>query len=281
MFALSPAKGQWTLASIWSYGCDDPVGLALDSSGNLYGAFSNGITGGVSELSSGLGGWSYTNLYEFCQQKGCPDGQTPLAPLSWGSQGNLYGTDYSGGLVDYGKCGGWCGVAFQMTPNGGGTWTYHVLHRFDSFKGDGCVPYGSLTADASGIAYGTTTKCGPHGNGTVFKLTQTKSGTWKETNLYTFPDSNKGLAPGNNLVFDKAGNMYGTAGTPTCYGGCGLVFKLTPSKSGKWSYSVLHEFSDTDGDYPNGLTMDKHGNFYGTTTGGGKYGYGVVFEITP
>jgi len=44
---------------------------------------------------------------------------------------------------------------------------------------------------------------------------------------------------------------------------------------------VLHNFSGTDGDYPNGLTADSQGNLYGTTSTGGKYGYGVVFEVTP
>jgi uncharacterized repeat protein (TIGR03803 family) len=44
---------------------------------------------------------------------------------------------------------------------------------------------------------------------------------------------------------------------------------------------VLHKFNETDGDLPNGLTMDRDGNLFGTTSLGGKYGYGVVFEITP
>jgi uncharacterized repeat protein (TIGR03803 family) len=166
-----------------------------------------------------------------------------------------------------------------MTPNGDGTWTYHVMHRFSSHN-DGAYPNGSLTVDASGAAYGTTTHAGPYDNGNVFKLTPADD-QWKLTVLYGFPNSDNGFAPGNDLVFDKAGNLYGTAGSPACNGGCGVIFKLSPQKNGKWNYSVLHRFSMTDGDNPNGLTMDGEGNLFGTTRGGGKYGYGVVFEITP
>jgi uncharacterized repeat protein (TIGR03803 family) len=115
----------------------------------------------------------------------------------------------------------------------------------------------------------------------VFKLTPAKEGQWKLTVLYGFPNENNGTTPGSNLVFDKAGNLYGIAGTPACGGACGVVFKLSPQKNGSWSYSVSHRFDLTDGDFPNGLTMDSQGHLYGTTRGGGKFGYGVVFEITP
>ncbi len=281
MFELTQVHNMWTFDPIWPLGCTGAVGLISDAYGNVYGGFGNNSSGGVSELSPGSNGWIYTNLYEFCQQQGCMDGDDPLAPFTWDATGNLYGTTYFGGLTNYPDCGGHCGVAFQMTPNGDGTWAYHVMHHFDSFKGDGCVPYGSLTVDSSGTAYGTTTHCGPYKEGSVFKLTPTKQGHWKETVLWGFPGGDNGAAPGNNLVFDKSGNMYGIAGTGNCNGTCGLVFKLSPQKTGKWKYSVLHKFNGTDGDYPNGLTMDKQGHLYGTTTGGGKYGYGVVFEITP
>lgn len=164
--------------------------------------------------------------------------------------------------------------------HGAGTWTYDVMHRF-SYRNDGANPYGSLTVDSAGNAYGTTTYAGPYGNGNVFKLTPTKSGQWKLIVLYGFPDPNNGTTPGNNLVFDKAGNLYGTAGSPSCNGLCGVIFRLSPQKNGEWTYSVMHRFAGTDGDYPNGLTMDSQGNLFGTTQAGGKYGYGVVFEITP
>ncbi len=276
MFELTPGSAvQWSFNPIWPSGCSGAVGLILDATGSLYGEFGNDFNGDVGELSPSSNGWVYTKLYEFCPSgSNCRDGIKPLAPFSWDNKGNLYGTTYNGGDP---RCYS-CGVAFQMTPNGDGTWTYHVLHRFLNGK-DGSSPYGSLTVDASGAAYGTTTYGGPHGHGNVFKLTPS-NGHWKLSVLYGFPDLNKGGAPGGNLLFDKVGNLYGTAGTVACNGRCGVVFKLRPQKNGKWTYSVLHQFNLTDGDFPNGLTMDNKGNLFGTTTAGGKYGYGVVFEIT-
>ncbi len=57
---------------------------------------------------------------------------------------------------------------------------------------------------------------------------------------------------------------------------------MTPSGNGRWKYTVLHRFSGPDGVGPEaGVTVDKKGNIYGTTTQGGSGYYGVVFEITP
>jgi uncharacterized repeat protein (TIGR03803 family) len=278
-FELTPESPLWDFNPIWQSPCAGGVGLILDSAGNLFGDVGLGAygEGAISELSPGSSGWTLTELYSFCSKSGCPDGDYPVAPFSWDSKGNLYGTTYDGGYP-YPKC--YCGVAFQMTPNGDGTWTYHVLHRF-THGNDGGFPLGSVTVDASGAVYGTTTHGGPYSNGNVFKLTPTKDGRWKLAVVYGFPDANDGLAPSGDLVFDKAGNLYGTAGSPACNGGCGVIFKLSPQPTGKWNYSVLHRFNMTDGDYPNGLTRDGEGNLFGTTRGGGKYGYGVVFEITP
>jgi hypothetical protein len=277
-FELTPGSPQWNFNPIWQTPCGSGVGLILDGTGNLYGYIGLGAygEGAISELSPGASGRTLTELYSFCSKSSCPDGDYPVAPFSWDSKGNLYGTTYFGGYANHG-CSN-CGVAFQMTPNGDGTWTYHVMHRFSAHN-DGAYPYGSLTVDSAGNAYGTTTHAGPYDNGNVFKLTPADD-QWKLTVLYGFPNSDNGFAPGNDLVFDKAGNLYGTAGSPACNGGCGVIFKLSPQKNGKWSYGVLHRFDMTDGNYPNGLTMDGEGNLFGTTTGGGKYGYGVVFEIT-
>src|SRR5262249_15465211 len=83
------------------------------------------------------------------------------------------------------------------------------------------------------------------------------------------------------LVFDKAGNLYGTTALLGGSCGCGVVFKLTPGSGGTWTYSVVHTFVGTDGAGPlASLIIDKQGDLYGTTSTGGPGGYGVVFEIS-
>jgi hypothetical protein len=281
IYQLTPGSGGWTFNIIEDPGTD--IGLIADAAGkNLYGFFGDLIK----ELSPDPTHWTQKKLHNLCPTGWkCREGDQPLVPLSWDAKGNLYGTTYSGGLVNYKDCGGYCGVAFQLTPNGDGTWKYHLLHLFGSFNGDGVVPYGGLTVDTSGNVYGTTTHRGPYERGTVFKLSHTTGDRWKETLLYGFPAECNCAAPGSNLVFDKAGNLYGTAATfvPCIVGGngCGLVFRLTPEKSGNWKFSVVHLFRGPDGEYPNGLTLDNNGRLYGTTTLGGSHDVGVVFEITP
>jgi uncharacterized repeat protein (TIGR03803 family) len=174
-------------------------------------------------------------------------------------------------------------VIFEMTPNGDGTWTYHILHRFASYSADGQTPYGGLVMDASGNFYGTTEYGGAQGNGTVFKFSLT-SGHWKKTVLYDFPSHGEGWGPDSTLVFDKAGNLYGVGGGGNQGCGpytCGVVFKLAPQKNGQWKYSAVHKFSGPDGNFPIGVIVDDKGNLFGTTSNGGTYNAGVAFEITP
>ena len=277
VYQLAPGAGGWSFNVLPVWGTE--IGLIADANGkNMYGFWGDS----VQELSQVADRWTLTPLYELCPKgNDCKNGTRPLVPLSWDAKGNLYGTTYEGGF-NYPQC--YCGVAFQLTPNSNGSWTYHRLHIFGTFQNDGQSPYGGLTVDTSGNVYGTATDGGPNKRGTVFRLTQTTGGSWKEKIIYGFPAECNCGVPGNNLVFDKAGNLYGTAATfEQCDGGynCGLVFKLTPQKNGSWKYSLVHRFRGPDGEYPNGLTVDSKGNLYGTTTLGGAYNYGVVFEITP
>jgi uncharacterized repeat protein (TIGR03803 family) len=109
--------------------------------------------------------------------------------------------------------------------------------------------------------------------------------------LHNFKDNGKdGYSPEAGLVFDKAGNLYGTTyGAPyggTTYGSNGTVFELSPGADGKWTEKVLHEFCAIkgcpDGKSPNAaLILDAAGNLYGTTQSGGAYGFGTVFQLTP
>jgi len=64
--------------------------------------------------------------------------------------------------------------------------------------------------------------------------------------------------------------------------GCGVVFRLTPS-GGAWSQTVIHSFTGGDDGYGPGarVTVDLHGNVYGTTPTGGAHGFGVVYQLSP
>jgi hypothetical protein len=144
--------------------------------------------------------------------------------------------------------------------------------------------------DKAGTFYGSTALGGPYGrqgggygNGTVFKLSFA-GGKWKKIVLYAFPKCADGCFPGYAMVFDKAGNLYGTAsgGLPDCAGyQCGVVYKLAPQKNGKWTYSVVHKLTAAEGENPFGLIIDGKGNLFGTTFMFGKYYAGTAFEIIP
>ncbi len=100
--------------------------------------------------------------------------------------------------------------------------------------------------------------------------------------IYAFSGGNDGASPVSNLVFDNAGNLYGTASS----GGAnklGTVFELSPGSNGTWKQSVIYTFKGTpDGDTPKaGLVLDSSGNLYGTTSQGGTDGHGTVFELSP
>ena len=95
-------------------------------------------------------------------------------------------------------------------------------------------------------------------------------------------DLSDGWYPGGAMVFDKAGNLYGT----TFAGGTnsdGVIYKLAPNADGSWTRTVLHNFGGPDGQTPAAtLTIDQAGNLYGTTSfGGTSGGYGVVFQLVP
>ena len=119
--------------------------------------------------------------------------------------------------------------------------------------------------------------CGANGCGLVYELTPTVSGWTKSVvHYFTGPD---GVNPAGGVIFDSAGNLYGTAanGGSTGYG---VVYELPPSGSG-WTETVLYNFQGGgDGQYPEaGLTFDGSGNVYGATSFGGTNGGGTVFEL--
>jgi uncharacterized repeat protein (TIGR03803 family) len=220
------------------------------------------------------------------------NGANLAAPLTLGAGGSLFGTG-AGGSTARGCPTSGCGVVFELVRGTGGTWTEKVLHTFAGHA-DGSTPESSLIFDASGNLYGTaeyagnTTVCtggNEPGCGVVFKLSRSGAG-WTETVLYTFTGGTDGGNPVGGLVFDSAGNLYGTTTTAgnvsACGGvGCGTVFELSPSGS-SWTETTLHTFVDngTDGVVPTGpVTLDASGNVYGVTLYGGNPGFGTVFQL--
>src|SRR5580704_6303825 len=170
-----------------------------------------------------------------------------------------------------------------------------TLYSFCPVSGceDGRGPYqAGVIQDAAGNLYGTAGSGGANDDGAVFKLAPpaTSGGSWTETVLYSFcavKNCTDGGEPEAGLIQDAAGNLYGT----TAEGGViddGAVFKLAPpaTSGGSWTETVLYSFcavkNCTDGGEPEaGLIQDAAGNLYGTTTGGGANGKGVVFKLAP
>ncbi|MGO9303039.1 MAG: choice-of-anchor tandem repeat GloVer-containing protein [Candidatus Korobacteraceae bacterium] len=225
---------------------------------------------------------TYSEIYHFTSADGGPLTSTLLIDRG----GKLYGTTEYG---QYGTCG-WAGMVYQLKPEGSG-WVLNPLHCFTAPLGgdDGAFPidYGGLTFGPDGNIYGTTDEGGINNGtdslGTVFKLTPpltvcvTTLCPWESTVLYKFGTNNPdGVFPQGNVVFDAAGNMYGT----TEFGGHGDggAFKMTYA-NGVWTENLIYAFID-GAEAQAGLIVDSAGNLYGTLPYGGL-GYGIVFQLTP
>lgn len=156
-----------------------------------------------------------------------------------------------------------------------------VLYNFPCGP-TGCEPGSNLIFDAAGNLYGTSPRGGAANYGVVFELSPQVGGGWTEQVLYSFSNKLNGILPQGGVIFDTAGNLYGTTSGGGEHEG-GTVFELSPVTGGGWSEYVLHNFgAGTDGYEPNGgLVMDAAGNLYGTTTLGGAHGDGAAFELTP
>jgi uncharacterized repeat protein (TIGR03803 family) len=197
--------------------------------------------------------------------------QYPNGGMALDQKGNLYGTA-AGSQLQF-------GIVFELRPYPSGIWQNKVLYRFGGGT-DGAYPQSSPVLDAQGNLYGATTEGGiVNSCGTVFQLMPTPTGRWTKKVLYNFVGN--GCRPSGGLIWDSAGNLYGT----TTLGGTGYgtVFELLPGSNGTWTERVLHEFNGTsDGNGPSGgLVIDGAGNLYGTTIVGGAKGAGTIFELSP
>lgn len=128
--------------------------------------------------------------------------------------------------------------------------------------------------DAAGHLYGVASGAGAHDYGVVYELIRNASGAWTQKILHAFTGGDDGASPTGNLLFDSAGNLYGT----TAF----TAYELVRGPNGTWTERTLHRFAGgTDGASAlAGLVFDNAGNLYGTTVNGGLH-RGTVYELSP
>ena len=281
-YKLTNSGGTWTQTVIHNFtGGDDGygpgAGLTFDKKGNLYGmtptggAYGLGVIYQLKPLPNGH--WRLNVVHTYT---GGSDGGTGSAGrLLLHRDGELYGVATVGGV--FGK-----GVAFRLERAGNGNWEFTTLYAFQG-QPDAGFPYGGLVADEAGNFYGTTYYDGANNLGTVYRLSLS-NGLWEETVLHNFVGGKDGASPISTLVFDAAGNLYGTTSEGGAAGcGCGTIFKLAHKADGTWAERVSYRFQgipDAAFAY-NGMAADAAGNLYGTTVHGGTDNEGAVYRFTP
>lgn len=216
---------------------------------------------------------TFTLLHSFT---GHDDGSQPVAGVTMGGSGTLYGTASLGGA-------GGTGTAFKLMLHGS-DWIFSPLYEFT--QGADELPRGGISTGPGGALYGTTAG-GQGTNGAIMELRpplnicRSALCYWNQTTIDVFDGRDGSLPEYSNLAFDAEGNIYGT----TFYGGRsgkGIVYKLTQS-GGNWSEKILYDLGiGQDGSYPiSNVTIDPAGDLYVTTTMGGAGGLGTVIELTP
>ncbi len=277
----SPAQAQ-TLTVLHTFtggadGYEPYAGVTLDQQGRIYGTTIQGGThfdGVVFRLAREGQGWALSPIYSFGSQD--HDGINPVSRVIFGPGGLLYGTTPTGGAGDG-------GTVFSLQPPATACkavlcpWVETILYSFTGGTDGGDPLYGDLCFDQAGNIYGTTAGGGSSGGGVVFKLTPSGSG-WTESVIWNFTNGNDGGAPTAGVIFDNAGNLYGTT---SAYGShySGTVYELSPTQSG-WSETTLYSFTGDTGAGSGGLIMDAHGNLFGIT-GGLDGGISIAYELTP
>jgi uncharacterized repeat protein (TIGR03803 family) len=282
VFRLTPDGTHSVLYSFTSGadGAQPYGGVTLDPQGSLYGT---AVTGGGGACEGGCGVaykltndggiWTQTVLHSFT---GGDDGSGPGSGLTLDGDGNLYGMTPIGGAFGV-------GVIYQLHPRQNGTYAFKVIHAFTGGRDGSSGSAGRMIFDDAGNLFGVATVGGDFGQGVVFQMRPLGT-SWKFKTLYSFQGEPDAGFPYGGLVFDDAGNLYGTS----YYEGAhdlGAVYQLKPGPGGVWRERVLYSFQGgTDGaNSISTLVFDQDGSLYGTTSEGGAPGCscGVIFQLTP
>jgi hypothetical protein len=279
IFALTPSPNGWTESVLYRFqggsdGAHPRAPLVPRPDGYFYSTTTAGggaIQGGIgTAFRIKPGTWQEEVIFRFSSYQ---QGAYPQGAIAFDGSGDLYGLTPNGGES---------GVAFELIPDPTFQWSEQVLYPNVG------LPYAGVITDRLGNVYGTSDDNGAYNEGSVFELSHEQLG-WQFANIYSFHDLCGmfcgGTQPGD-LAADKRGNLFGftgDAGIPGCRNfGCGTVFEMT-YRGGKWQEKTLYEFRNVADGWGPGYAapaLDCHGNIYGTTQGGGQYGFGTVFELS-
>ena len=279
VFKFSRNDGSWLLNPLYGFTDESDGaypsygGLTFGPDGLLYGASSFGgdnqrgtvftLQPQVRACRTALCPWSIKVIHTFGNGN---DGGNPDGKVVFDAASTLYGTTSAGGLYQYGS-------VFKMSRSGG-AWTYNVIFNFNASTGE--TPMSGVVIDSAGNLYGTTSSGGDDGQGVVYELSPSGSG-YVEKVLYSFTNGNDGGLPFGGLVFDQAGNLYGSTEIGGAGGG-GTLFELSQS-GGNWTLTTFYSLEGRGGPYDT-LTMDAAGSLYGSTYRDGSYQQGNVFKMS-
>jgi uncharacterized repeat protein (TIGR03803 family) len=283
VFQLTPSSGgNWTeqvLSQFDSFTGTPSAPVVLDRLGNVYGTLVctfdcfSGNGGSIFEVVHGSNGsWTTWDLADYWSDFG--GGLCEGCGVAFDQVGRIYGLSASNHQFPE------QGAVFYLGQLSVRNWYTIILYSFQGGS-DGSTPSVWLTFGANDSIYSTTNSGGASNAGTVFKVQNAGGAMWTETQLYAFLGGSDGATPYGGVVFDSAGNLYGTTSGDGS-ANKGTVFKLTHNPNGTWSESVLYSFQGgSDAVHPAGpLTFDARGDLYGVAAGG-SYGHGAVFKLTP
>ncbi len=284
VFELSPPVSQgnsWTETTLWEFGIRKNDGihpyqgrLNWDTAGNLYGTTWDGGSHGdgtVFELSpNGSGGWNEKVLLNFSGA----NGEAPVYGVAIDAAGNLYGTAPYGGPVTA-SCSSGCGTVFELSPAANG-WIRRLIYGPTGMNGSN--PFSTLSIDSEGNLYGTLAYGGEsgcyadRGCGVLFRLAPNSEGEFKKYSVLLNAQTGNPMA---GVAVGADGGLIGTS-----YWG-NNVYEI---KNG--TAATLYQFCSqpacADGTDPSaGIPVLHNGIIYGNTLGGGEFGNGVVYSVSP
>ncbi|HEV8508727.1 MAG TPA: choice-of-anchor tandem repeat GloVer-containing protein, partial [Chitinophagaceae bacterium] len=262
IFSFDPLSSSYTVLKNFdnSTGAYPYSSLIQATDGKLYGTTISGGTSGYGVMFSLDPAFA---TYSVIKNFNYSTGGNPYGSLMQANNGKLYGTTQYGGTTGY-------GVIYSFDPLSA---NYSVVKNFDYSTGG--YPYGSLMQAPDGRLYGMTQYGGTVGYGVIFSFDFITS---SYNVVKNFDYTNGGYPFLDELTENNDGKLYG-ATLSGGVSGWGVIFSLDLSSN---TYNKLFDFGSNDGFYPEGsLCKATNGNYYGVTSQGGQFGYGVIFSFDP